>query len=90
VIALRTLSAPFCLFLQQTPPAKRPSAPLPGYGIFDGRLFATSSKGWTASVYATNLFGEVYKVAALGDGLGSFQEVFGQPRRFGVEITKSW
>jgi len=63
---------------------------LPGYGILGGRVFVTSPQGWTASLYATNLTGEVYKVAALGDGLGSFQEVFGQPRRIGIELNKSW
>lgn len=63
---------------------------LDGYGLLGGRIFVTTQDDWTVAIFGSNLAGEAYKVARLGDGLGSFQEVYGQPRRIGVELTKSW
>ena len=63
---------------------------LDGYGLLGGRVFVSTDTDMTVAIYGTNLAGKAYKVARLGDGLGSFQEVYGQPRRVGIEVTKSW
>ncbi len=63
---------------------------LDGFGLLGGRVFVTTPTGWTASLFGTNLAGEKYKIAATADGLGSYQQIYGQPRKFGVGLTKSW
>jgi iron complex outermembrane receptor protein len=61
-----------------------------GYDLATARIFARLPNGWGAAVFVRNLFDETYAVSRIGDGLGSYQETFGDPRRFGFEISKSW
>lgn len=63
---------------------------LHGYDLVNGRIYVKFAGGLNVAVFARNLMGEKYFVSRSGDGLGSFQETYGDPRRFGIEISKSW
>lgn len=62
-----------------------------GYGLIDARFELTFDRHHaTLAVYGKNLGDKRYRTFVSSDGLGSYTETFGEPRSWGVELSKRW
>ena len=62
-----------------------------GYGIANGQVSITShSLGASLGLWVKNLFNKAYVIDKNGDGLGSYYQIYGEPRSFGVTLSKRW
>lgn len=62
-----------------------------GYGLLGARATLESSDGrWALSLWGKNLGDKEYVTNTTTDDLGSFFDIMGQPRSYGVDLTLSW
>lgn len=64
---------------------------VPGYTVVNARAALDYRPGgFEFAIWSTNLTNRRYRLDIGSDGLGSFTEVFADPRAYGVEITRRW
>ncbi len=62
-----------------------------GYGLSNARLTLTEvPQALAISVWVKNLADARYRVDVGSDVLGSYTEIYGEPRSWGVEVAKRW
>jgi iron complex outermembrane receptor protein len=62
-----------------------------GYTLVDARVsYKPETQAWELSLWSKNLLDEKYKTLWGGDGDGSYFEVFGAPRTYGVQFSRFW
>lgn len=72
-------------------PVERALGGVPGYTLVNARASLDYRPyGFQVAVWATNLTDERYRLDIGSDGLGSYTEVYGEPRSYGVEVVKRW
>lgn len=72
-------------------PVERALGGVPGYSLVNARAtFDIRPHDFQVSVWATNLANRRYRLDFGSDGLGSYTEIYGEPRTWGVEVTKRW
>lgn len=72
-------------------PVERALGAIKGFGLVNGRLSLDALPYKVSlSVWTTNIFDKRYRTDIGTDGLGSYAEIFGEPRSYGLEITKRW
>ena len=72
-------------------PVEKAIGAVEGYGLSNARLtLAMVPQALSVSVWVKNLANERYRLDVGSDGLGSYTELYGEPRSWGVEISKRW
>jgi len=62
-----------------------------GYGIANARISISSdAHDVTLGLWSKNLFNKAYIADKSNDGLGSFYQIYGEPRSIGVSLSKRW
>ena len=62
-----------------------------GYGLLNARLsLASLAKQWEVALWSHNLLDRHYVADKANDGWGSYYQVDGQPRTYGISLRKSW
>jgi iron complex outermembrane receptor protein len=65
----------------------------PAFELFDGRVtWANNEQDLTLTVFVKNILDERYNygVAAVGDSVATYFQAYGEPRRYGLEIRKTF
>lgn len=77
--------------IRPTTPVDQALRGIAGYGIANARISITSNAlGLALGLWSKNLFNKSYIVDKGNDGLGSFYEIYGEPRSVGVSLSKRW
>ena len=64
---------------------------VPGYGLVNTRLsVGAPDRRWDVAVWIKNLTNEEYVVRSTTDDLGSFFDLYGLPRSYGIELSYNW
>ncbi|MES3008792.1 MAG: TonB-dependent receptor [Pseudomonadota bacterium] len=64
---------------------------LDGYGLLDGHVsLSPANADWTISLWGKNLLNKVYSPRKVYDSLGSYVELMGQPRSWGLQARYLW
>ncbi|MDX1490885.1 MAG: TonB-dependent receptor [Pseudohongiellaceae bacterium] len=64
---------------------------LPGYALVDANVSLSSPDGnWMASAYVKNLTDKVYTPRKVYDSLGSYVDIMGQSRSYGLQLSYHW
>jgi iron complex outermembrane receptor protein len=62
---------------------------LPGYALLNASATLSSTTGkWKGQFWVRNVTDKVHRTRVKADGLNSYIDVFGQPRSFGVTLTR--
>jgi len=62
-----------------------------GYGLFNTRVALGAVDGeWTVALWGKNLADEEYITNVTTDDLGSYMDIYGRPRSYGVDVTYRW
>ena len=62
-----------------------------GYGLLNARLsLASLANQWEVALWSHNLLDRHYVADKANDGWGSYYQVDGQPRTYGISLRKSW
>ncbi|MEY4640999.1 MAG: hypothetical protein RLZZ227_993 [Pseudomonadota bacterium] len=60
---------------------------LPGYGLFNaGLALSRSDSRWATRLWMRNISDKAYRTRMKGDGVGSYIEMFGEPRSIGINV----
>jgi iron complex outermembrane receptor protein len=72
---------------QQSAPAEQAVNYLPAYGLLNaGVSLSRPGQPWKGSLWVRNAAGKTYRTRVKADGLGSFIEMFGEPRSAGLAL----
>jgi len=72
-------------------PVEKAIGAVEGYGLSNARVTLTLvPQAMAVSLWVKNLANERYRLDVGSDGLGSYTELFGEPRSWGLELTKRW
>jgi iron complex outermembrane receptor protein len=72
-------------------PVERALGGVPGYTLVNARVtFDIRPHAFQVAAFVTNLADRRYRLDFGSDGLGSYTEIYGEPRTWGVEVTKRW
>ena len=74
-----------------TSPVDRAVGDLPGYALVNGTATLSSANGaWMLTIWGHNLADREYSPRKAYDSLGSYIEIMGQPRSFGLQLRFLW
>lgn len=62
-----------------------------GYGLLNARVALGAQDGqWEVALWGKNLADEEYVANVTTDDLGSYMDIYGRPRSYGVDLTYRW